>query len=130
MKHCQIVHIGFDESLDELLDGLNVNVHLRLGRNFGINYTGAPKSRRKKKAVYVYSHGGLALSFSPFSCPWDSWTAGYVQGASEGVLSLIQAYCNNDHCGIIDESDDADGFQGTLQECLDEAARLGLTPRD
>ena len=28
--------------------------------------------------VYAYSHGGMTISTSPFSCPWDSGTLGFV----------------------------------------------------
>jgi len=28
--------------------------------------------------VYAYSHGGLTISTSPFSCPWDSGILGFV----------------------------------------------------
>lgn len=30
------------------------------------------------KWVYGYSHGGLALSLTPFSCRWDSGLAGFI----------------------------------------------------
>ena len=30
------------------------------------------------KKVYAYSHGGMTISTSPFSCPWDSGTLGFV----------------------------------------------------
>jgi len=30
------------------------------------------------RPVYLYIHGGYALSTSPFSCPWDSNQLGYV----------------------------------------------------
>ncbi len=29
-------------------------------------------------SLYMYDHGGLALSLSPFSCPWDSGQLGYI----------------------------------------------------
>ena len=28
--------------------------------------------------VYLYDHGGLALSTTPFSCPWDSGQVGFI----------------------------------------------------
>lgn len=28
--------------------------------------------------VYMYDHGGIALSTSPFRCPWDSGQVGYI----------------------------------------------------
>jgi hypothetical protein len=28
--------------------------------------------------VYAYQHGGISLSLSPFSCPWDSGKIGYI----------------------------------------------------
>lgn len=48
--------------------------------------------------VYGYSHGGLMLSLTPFSCPWDSGVAGYVavkrpsRGGEWRTQKLFKAY--------------------------------------
>ena len=35
--------------------------------------------------VYAYSHGGMTISTSPFSCPWDSGTLGFVIITKEDI---------------------------------------------
>ena len=37
------------------------------------------------KEVYAYSHGGMTISTSPFSCPWDSGTLGFVIITKEDI---------------------------------------------
>ena len=36
------------------------------------------EERTTIKNVYKYEHGGIALSTSPFNCPWDSGQIGYI----------------------------------------------------
>jgi hypothetical protein len=38
--------------------------------------------------VYMYDHSGLALSTSPFSCPWDSGQLGIIYATPERVEEL------------------------------------------
>lgn len=38
--------------------------------------------------VYMYDHSGLALSTSPFSCPWDSGQLGIIYATPERVTEL------------------------------------------
>ncbi len=36
--------------------------------------------------VYMMSHSGVAVSTSPFGCPWDSWQAGYISIYRDDLL--------------------------------------------
>jgi hypothetical protein len=36
--------------------------------------------------VYMLSHSGVAVSTSPFGCPWDSWQAGYISIYRDDLL--------------------------------------------
>lgn len=36
--------------------------------------------------VHMYEHGGVALSTSGFSCPWDSGQVGYIYASKEKVV--------------------------------------------
>lgn len=40
--------------------------------------------------VYIYEHGGIALSLEPFSCPWDSGHAGYIWLAEDHGYDLTK----------------------------------------
>ena len=42
--------------------------------------------------VYMYEHGGVALSTSPFSCLWDSGKVGFIYITKEKILSEISVY--------------------------------------
>lgn len=35
--------------------------------------------------VYLYDHGGITISTSPFSCPWDSGQVGIIYATSEDI---------------------------------------------
>jgi hypothetical protein len=35
--------------------------------------------------LYMYEHGGITISTTPFSCPWDSGQIGFVFATAEGI---------------------------------------------
>ena len=35
--------------------------------------------------VYMYEHGDISLSITPFSCPWDSGQVGYIYASKESI---------------------------------------------
>jgi hypothetical protein len=35
--------------------------------------------------LYLYDHGGITLSYSKFSCPWDSGQVGYIYATKETI---------------------------------------------
>ena len=35
--------------------------------------------------VYMYDHGNIALSNTPFSCPWDSGQVGFIYATKENI---------------------------------------------
>jgi hypothetical protein len=41
-----------------------------------------------KIPIYIYQHGGIALSTSPFSCPWDSGQVGFWIFTSEEIEKI------------------------------------------
>jgi hypothetical protein len=41
-----------------------------------------------KIPVYIYQHSGIALSTSPFSCPWDSGQVGWWFFTSEEISQI------------------------------------------
>ena len=36
--------------------------------------------------LYLYDHGGITISLTPFSCPWDSGQVGFVQVPRKKML--------------------------------------------
>lgn len=38
------------------------------------------------KKLYLYDHSGITISTSPFSCPWDSGTVGFVLISKKAAL--------------------------------------------
>ena len=85
--------------------------------------------------VYMYDHSGTALSFSPFSCPWDSGQVGFwyvtreemldnwapegkrvtkkirekAEKALEGKLQCLDSWMNGDFLGYVVRELDEDG---------------------
>ncbi len=39
--------------------------------------------------VYGYDHGGLAVSTSPFSCPWDSGQLGFIAAPKPRIREML-----------------------------------------
>jgi len=35
--------------------------------------------------IYIYAHGGISLSTTPFSCPWDSGHVGYIYASKDRI---------------------------------------------
>ena len=96
-------------------------------------------------SVYMYDHSGTALSFSPFSCPWDSGQVGFwyvtrqemlsdwnpggkrvtksirekVEKALEGQLKAVDAWMNGDFLGYVVRELDEDGepLEDTEDSC-------------
>lgn len=63
--------------------------------------------------VYVYEHGGIALSLEPFSCPWDSGHAGFIWLAEDyleprevckNALKTFEQYLNGEVYGFVVET--------------------------
>lgn len=68
-------------------------------------YTGAPYNRDQAEKyvekwmdesllvlpVYVYEHGGIAMSTGGYSCPWDSGQAGFIYVSKTEALKIYQA---------------------------------------
>jgi hypothetical protein len=54
----------------------------RLGDNHKLTIQDAQNISYSKKyisiPVYMYDHGGIAISTQPFSCPWDSGQLGII----------------------------------------------------
>jgi hypothetical protein len=36
-------------------------------------------------SLYLYDHGGITMSCSPFSCPWDSGQVGYIYMTADAI---------------------------------------------
>ncbi len=101
--------------------------------------------------VYLYDHSGIAISTSPFSCPWDSGQVGFIyvsyadirkeysckkvtKAIRRKVIETLEAeaktydsYLRGEVYGfqVLDEDGDAIdscyGFYGDLDYCLQEA---------
>lgn len=63
--------------------------------------------------VYVYEHGGIALSLEPFSCRWDSGHAGFIWLAEDhpeprevckNALKTFEQYLNGEVYGFVVET--------------------------
>ncbi len=37
--------------------------------------------------VYILDHSGIAISETPFACPWDSWRAGCIYATKDKLIS-------------------------------------------
>ena len=78
----------------------------------------------EKFPLYCYSHSGVRLSLSPFSCPWDSGQIGFVlvrkdednpRALAEGLVEEWNQYLSGDVWGyrIVDEDgNEADSCWG------------------
>ena len=113
----KIIHLGYSHTtIAEELEGLRVNVHipyLQLDHR-GLDAPG------KKHRLFMYQHGGVAVSLNPFSCPWDSGCCGYIQTNSERlaecVSRLIHSMLNDDLHAVTDDHGEF-LFEGTYAEC-------------
>ena len=87
--------------------------------------------------VYMYDHSGLALSTTPFSCPWDSGQAGFMwitdpdipqdklSGVVEGEIRGLNQWLANDIWMI--DIDDGKAYLGGVyghDYALEEAKRM------
>jgi hypothetical protein len=45
------------------------------------------------KPLYLYDHGGITISTSPFSCQWDSGQVGWVFTTREGTETIWGSKC-------------------------------------
>lgn len=102
--------------------------------------------------VYLYDHGGVALSTSPFTCPWDSGQVGYIfvqknallnEGVDEATavrcmeaeIETYGQYINGEVYGYVIEDEDGDnvgscwGFYG-LDYCISQANDEALAISD
>lgn len=41
------------------------------------------------KPVYLYDHSGLAVSTSPFNCPWDSGQVGFIAAPKSRIREML-----------------------------------------
>lgn len=60
---------------------LGFEFHFGIDRHLELHSTECPKPKHPDYwffPVYGYVHSGVSLSLKPFSCPWDSGTAGYI----------------------------------------------------
>lgn len=48
-----------------------------------INFIEDNKDKLYYLPVYMYDHGGIAISTKPYSCPWDSGQIGYIYAEKE-----------------------------------------------
>lgn len=122
-------HIGYAErNLEELFEGfegLNMNISFP---KMGLSYNGL-KSFGKKRAVYMYCHGGSTVSLSPFSCPFDSGVVGWIWTNSdrlaESVIKEIDEFLRDDLYEIYSSEDEFNNgdyaFSGSYAECLEYA---------
>lgn len=122
-------HIGYAErNLEELFEGfegLNMNITFP---NMRLSYNGL-KSFGKKRAVYMYCHGGSTVSLSPFSCPFDSGVVGWIWTNSDklaqSVVKEIDEFLRDDLYEIYSSEDDFNNgdyaFVGSYAECLEYA---------
>ena len=59
--------------------------------------------------VYMYEHGGIAVSTKPFSCPWDSGRIGFIFVSKEklrkeyGVKRITASLVSKATCRLITE---------------------------
>ena len=57
-----------------------------------LSFTEAEKAIERDEVlglpVYAYVHGNIALSTSPFSCPWDSGQVGFITASKEKVREV------------------------------------------
>jgi hypothetical protein len=41
--------------------------------------------------LYLYDHGGITMSTSPFSCPWDSGQVGWIYASPDAIRKNFNA---------------------------------------
>lgn len=46
--------------------------------------------------LYLYDHGGISMSSSPFSCPWDSGQVGFIYVTRETIAKEFPNYTPED----------------------------------
>ncbi len=92
--------------------------------------------------IYMYDHGGVTISTSPFSCGWDSGQVGYIyitkekakaEGLSDPLATLenevknMDSYIRGEVYGYIvydadgNELDSCWGYLGEMDWCIEEA---------
>jgi len=92
--------------------------------------------------IYMYDHGGVTISTSPFGCRWDSGQVGYIyiskeKAKAEGLtdplatleneVTLMDSYLRGEVFGYQvydaegDELDSCWGFIGDIKYCIEEA---------
>ena len=92
--------------------------------------------------IYMYDHGGVTISTSPFSCAWDSGQVGYIyiskeKAKAEGLtdplatleneVSTMDDYLRGEVYGFQvfnadhEELDSCWGFIGNRKWCIEEA---------
>lgn len=77
------VHHGVIESsselkwlIDDMIEAMSFEDKWKLLERNGIIYL----------PLYIYEHGGITMSTSGFSCPWDSGQAGWIYTTKEEIL--------------------------------------------
>lgn len=104
--------------------------------------------------LYLYDHGGITMSISPFSCPWDSGQVGWIYCTSDAIrknfgclseenvekaeelleteVKTYDHYLRGDCYGfrLYEDGEEADscwGFLGDLDDCREDL-RCSLPP--
>ena len=114
----KIIHLGYSHTtiVDEL-EGLRVNVRVPY---LGLDYQGLD-APGKKHRLFMYQHGGVAVSLSPFSCSFDSGCCGFIQTNSQKLAEycaqLIHNMLNDDLYAV--ECDKTGDYllEGSYDEC-------------
>ena len=77
---------------DEDQEGIRVWVHPRSRRRIGNVEAPEPPMAPGDVTLplYFYDHGGIAISTTPFSCPWDSGQIGWVYLAKKQVERFFE----------------------------------------
>jgi hypothetical protein len=80
-------HWELEDEIDWFKEDEACFIHLS-SRDFKLTSTHENTDKSWSKfPVYAYSHGGLALSTTPFSSPWDSGVLGYIKAPSKELAT-------------------------------------------
>lgn len=98
--------MDYNEQNEKDLDYNNETLSY-LGSEFMEKYIALP--------VYKYEHGGVTISTSPFSCPWDSGQIGYIY-IPEDRMEEIEHFPEDWLKGRTKEQAAKDMLQGEINE--------------
>jgi len=153
------IEIKYDESPESPRNWDNICIFHVAHRNcsFGdVNHSNSEsihsaveKARKQGDIVlplYMYEHGGITISLSPFSCPWDSGQCSFVViprkkmleefgkkaftkklkeraiKCAKGEVETLDTYLRGDVYGyVIDDDDSCWGFYSSIEDVMCEA---------